>query len=208
MGWLIAATALLVASHVVPSAPGLRQRLIDLFGRRGFLVAYSVVALLALALAVLAYRAAEPGPWLYPSPPGSRLLAVGGMVVAVFLVTCRLTTRDDPKEPSGIYRLSAVPGSLGVLLWALLHLLNRGETRLVVIFAGLALIAAWSMVKNLLVAAPAYRRVGVLDPGALGRIEVWRAIGWRRIVLAAAGYLALLYLHPVAIGPDPLAGLF
>lgn len=208
MGWLIAATAFLVASHVLPSAPGLRPWLIDHVGRRGFLVAYSVVSLLALALVIWAYRAAGPGPWLYPPLPGSRLLAVVGMVIAVFLVTGRLTTRVDPEEPKGIYRLSAVPGSLGVLLWALLHLLNRGEARLVVIFGGLALIAVWSLVKNLLVAAPAYRRVGVLNAGAMGRMEVWRAIGWRRIVLAAIGYLALLYLHPVAIGPDPLAGLF
>jgi len=208
MGWLIAATALLVVSHIVPSAPGVREELIERLGRRAFLAVYSLVSLAALALVVWAYRAAGPGPWLYVAVPGGRWLAVIGMLVAVFLVVGRLTTRADHKTPAGIYRLSAVPGSLGVLLWALLHLLNRGEARAVVIFAGLALLAGWSVVKNLRVASPAFRRVGVLDPHALGDTAVWRATGWRRTALLVAAYLALLYLHPIVIGPDPLAGLF
>jgi len=157
MGWLIAATAFLVASHVVPSAPGLREPLIGGLGRRTFLAAYSLVSLLALAWVVWAYRATAPGPWLYLPPPGARWLAGIGMLAAVFLVTARLTTRADQDKAAGIYRLSAVPGSLGVLLWALLHLLNRGEARLVVIFAGLALLAGWSVVKNRRRAPPALR---------------------------------------------------
>ena len=36
MALLIAATVLVIASHVVPSAPGLRERLIGTFGRFGF----------------------------------------------------------------------------------------------------------------------------------------------------------------------------
>ena len=42
-----------------------------------------------------------------------------------------------------------MPGSLGVLLWALVHLLNLGEARAVVVFAGLAVMTLIALVKNL-----------------------------------------------------------
>ena len=42
MTLLATAMTLLVASHVVPSAPGLRTPLIEALGRRGFSIAYSL----------------------------------------------------------------------------------------------------------------------------------------------------------------------
>ncbi len=207
MELLIAATLFLIASHLVPSAPGVRGGLVERLGRRGFLTAYSLVSLLALGAVIWAFRATEPGPWLYVASPASRLAAVLGMAVVVLLLVARLTTPAAGPEPRGIYRLTAAPGSLGVLLWALLHLLNVGEARLVVVFAGMALIAAAALVKNLLLAEAGYRRVGRLAPGVLAEPGFWREIGWRRLGLALAVYLALLLLHSVVIGPNPLAGL-
>ena len=72
MALLIAATALVIASHVVPSAPGLRERLIDKFGRSGFYAGYSLISLLTLGLLIWAYRAAGPQPWLYTPSPAAR----------------------------------------------------------------------------------------------------------------------------------------
>jgi uncharacterized membrane protein len=207
MALLVAATLFLTLSHVVPSAPGVRDALVARLGRRGFYVAYSLVSLLALGAVSWAFRATAPGPWLYVASPESRVVAAFGMLLAVCLLVGRLTTPAGG-EPRGIYRLTAVPGSLAVLLWTGLHLLNVGDARLIVVFAGMALIAAFALVKNLLVAEGAYRRVGVLAPWALRQSGVWREIGWWRLALALASHLALLALHPVAIGPDPLAGLF
>ena len=65
MALLIAATVLVIASHVVPSAPGLRERLIGTFGRSGFYAGYSLLSLLTLGLLIWAYRAAGPQDWLY-----------------------------------------------------------------------------------------------------------------------------------------------
>jgi uncharacterized membrane protein len=210
MALLIAAIVLVIASHVVPSAPGMRERLIGTFGRSGFYAGYSLLSLLTLGLLIWAYRAAGPQDWLYTSTPAARIVALLTMLLATFLVTARLTTRAPPDRPIGIYRVTAVPGSLGVLLWALVHLLNLGEARAVVVFAGLAVMSLIALVKNLRVAAPAYRKVGWLPFGAIARgreVFFWCEIGWWRLVVALLVYASLLYLHPIVIGRDPLAGI-
>jgi uncharacterized membrane protein len=209
MALLIAATVLVIASHVLPSAPGMRERLISTFGRFGFYAGYSLISLLTLGLLVWAYRSAGPQPWLYAPYPGGRVLALATMLLATFLLTARLTARAEPDRPVGVYRVTAVPGSLGVLLWALVHLLNLGEARAVVVFSGLALMTLSALVKNLLLASPGYREVGWLPFGAIAagrQTFVWREIGWWRLGVALLVYAGLLYLHPIVIGPDPLAG--
>jgi uncharacterized membrane protein len=211
MALLIAATILVIASHVVPSAPGLRGRLIERLGRAGFYVCYSLTSLLTLGLLIWSYRAAGPQEWLYTPSPTVRIVALVVMLIATFLVTARLTTRAPPDHPYGIYRATAVPGSLGVLLWALVHLVNLGETRAVVVFAGLAVMSLIALIKNLALAAPAYRDVGWLPFEAIGRRRggpIWREIGWWRLGLALVVYASLLHLHPIVIGRDPLAGLW
>ena len=211
MTLLIAATILVIASHVVPSAPGLRKRLIERLGRAGFYTAYSLTSLLTLGLLIWSYRAAGPREWLYTPSSAARIVALVVMLIATFLVTARLTTRAPPDRPYGIYRVTAVPGSLGVLLWALVHLLNLGETRALVVFAGLAVMSLVALIKNLALAAPAYRDVGWLPFATTVRRRgglIWREIGWWRLGLTLAVYASLLHLHPVVIGRDPLAGLW
>ena len=210
MALLIAATVLLIASHLVPSAPHLRERLIGRFGRFGFYAGYSLLSLLTLGLLIWAYRAAGPQNWLYTPHPAARLVALAAMLVATLLVTARLTTPAPPDRPIGIYRITAVPGSLGVLLWALVHLLNLGEARAVVVFAGLAVMTLIALIKNLARAGPAYRDVGWLPLVAIasGRETLLGGeIGWWRAGLALLVYASLLYLHPIVIGRDPLAGI-
>ena len=131
------------------------------------------------------------------------------MLLATFLVTTRLTTRAPPDRPIGIYRVTAVPGSLGVLLWALVHLLNLGEARAVVVFAGLAVMTLIALRQE-----PGARRPGV----SRGRLAAVRRDRARTGILSArdrlvagrpraAGLREPLYLHPIVIGRDPLAGI-
>lgn len=210
MALLIAATVLVIASHVVPSAPGMRDRLIGTFGRSGFYAGYSLLSLLTLGLLIWAYWRAGPQVWLYTPHPAARFAAFATMLLATFLVTARLTTRAWPDRPIGIYRVTAVPGSLGVLLWALLHLLNLGEARAVVVFAGLAVMTLIALVKNLRLADPPYRAVGWLPFAAIVRGREtfrWHEIGIWRVGLALLVYVSLLYLHPFVIGRDPLAAI-
>ena len=114
MAWLVAATLLVIASHALPSAPGLRQRLIRTLGRPGFHVAYSLISLLTLGLLIWAYQAVGPQPWLYAPSRAARVIAPAVVLAAIFLITARLTTPAMSDRAYGIYRVTAVPGSLGV----------------------------------------------------------------------------------------------
>lgn len=208
MTGLVLAVAFLVASHVVPSAPGIRERLVLALGKGGFYAGYSLVSLAALTAVIWAYQTMQPGPWLYQPAPGARWITLTGMLIACFLLVARLTTPPRAETPHGIYRVTAVPGSLAFLIWALVHLANLGEARLVVIFVGMATLAAAALIKNLHQASPSYRNVGWLPLAAIiaGRQTlVWPEIGWWRLALALGLYLGLLLLHPLVIGPDPLA---
>jgi uncharacterized membrane protein len=207
---LILATLFLAASHIVPGLPPVRARLIETLGRRMFLTLYSVASLAALVLLVWSYRAADPGLWLYFPPVEAKVFTVLAMPVPLFLLVGRLTTSPKAEEPAGIYRVTAVPGSLAILLWTLLHLTALGGARQVIIFTGMAAIALFALVKNWRTATPVRRQAGILPFAGIVRGRqpfVWSEIGWGRLFLTFALWIALLLLHPVVIGPDPLAYL-
>src|SRR5687768_12278900 len=186
---LTLATLFLIASHIVPGLPQTRARLIEALSRRVFLTLYSAVSLAALVLVVWSYRAADPGVWLYFPPLEAKTFAVLAMPVPLFLLVGRLTTPARSAEPAGIYRISAVPGSLSVLLWTLLHLASLGGARQVIIFAGMAAIALFALVKNWRTATPVQRQAGILPFAGIirGRQRfVWGEIGWGRLLLTFA----------------------
>lgn len=206
---LLLSTAILflIASHVVPSQTAIRRSLMESVGRRAFYAGYSLVSVAALAMVIAAYRAADPGTWLwYPAFEG-RYVALAVMPVAVLLLTCRLT--QSPSRMAGVYRITTTPGSLGVLLWSVVHLLNVGEARTVLVFLGMAAIAVASLLRNAARARP---------PGMIGVVPFARIlvgserlalaeIGIRRLLLALGVTVLLLLLHPIVIGVDPLAGI-
>ena len=206
---LALAMALLVLSHAVPSAPPVRARLIARLGRPGFFAAYGTLSLVLLIWVVLAFWRADPALWLYPPPPRARAVAVLVMPLALFLVAGRLMRPPDDR-PAGVYRITSAPGSLGLLLWSLLHLINLGSLRHVLLFGGMALIALIALVKNARLAPPACRKVGILPFGAIlsGRERLRaREIGGPLLVTPVL-YLLLLWLHPLVLRRDPLAGLW
>jgi uncharacterized membrane protein len=190
--------------------PGVRSSLVEALGRPLFLTAYSAVSLAALAFLVWSYRAADIGVWLHTPPPEAKVFTVLAMPVPLFLLVGRLTTPARSPEPAGIYRITTVPGSLSVLLWTLLHLASLGEARQVIVFSGMAVIALFALGRNWHAASPARRQAGILPfTGIVQGREclVWREIGWTRLLLTIALWAALLLLHPIVIGPDPLAYL-
>lgn len=206
---LIAALAALGLSHWLPSSPRLRPVLTGALGTRGFHIAYSMLSLAVVAWLIAAYGRAAGSGWLWLPPLWARWAIVLGMPVALWLVLARLMTRPG-EEPAGIYRLTAAPGSVGILLWALLHLLNAGQSRAVALFAAFAVIALAAAVKNLRTAPRARRKAGLLPSLAIlrGRMAFARRdVDWRPAALALALWAGLLTLHPMVIGPDPLAGL-
>lgn len=58
IGWLIAACGAFVGSHLLLSGTACRGGVFGLIGERAFVALYSLIAIVTLAWAVLAYRAA------------------------------------------------------------------------------------------------------------------------------------------------------
>ncbi len=210
----------MITSHVLLSAPAVRERMLARLGRVWFYAVYSVLSTAAFALLAWAYWRAPAGASFYEPLPGAGPAAVLLMPLAVFLVLCRLSTPygqpSAPLPPTGIYRVCRYPGSLGLLLWVFLHLANRGQDRTVILFAAMAVMIILAVLKN-----EALRRhlaragVGAhMDTTSLmpfaailaGRQTlVPSEIGWGRLALSLALYAAVLLGHISVIGADPLA---
>ncbi len=218
---LLLSAALLFLSHAAPSWPGVRPALMARLGRGGFLALHSLGSLLTLGLFVWAYRAADGGGVLFHPAGWAAPLVALVMPLVFLLLVARVTTPfgalDAPNPPRGVYRITRCPGSLGLLLWALVHLNATGDERRVVLFATMAAIALFAIVKNDIVlkrtaAGRAYRRDTALLPFAAPSGGLWPAlagIGWRRLAGGLVAYAAMLAVHPWLFGVEsaPLDGL-
>ena len=195
----------LIASHVVLSQTTVREALIAAAGPQGFRIGYSLVSTLALLAVIAAYRNADGGPWLWTPGMEDRYIALVLMPLAFFLLVCRFTQK--PEIGQGIYRITTTPGSLAVLIWSLVHLMNVGEARTILVFVGMLVIALASLVRNagkvghgLVGAIPFARILSGRDRLALREIGLWRPL------LALVLTKLVLLLHPLVIGVDPLTG--
>ena len=134
MALLSAGLALFLAIHLIPSLPRLRAALVGQLGEKPYRGVFSVVAFLSLAAIVWGFSRA-PLDLVYMSPDW-------GHPAALFLVPLALVLFAAARMPTRIRSLVRHPMLLGVLLWAVAHLLANGEARSVVLFGGFALIAA------------------------------------------------------------------
>lgn len=216
---LIAAALALFASHALLSAPPIRPWLIDRVGRRGFQALHGTVSAVALAVFILAYAGVEVNGLLYAPPAGAGPAAVALMPVAFLPVAARLSTRfgevSAPLPAHGIYRVTRHPGSIGLLVWAGLHLAATGDVKRVTLFSTMAAIALFAIVKNDLVLrrASAKQARGLREETSVvpfaailgGRQRLALAeIGWRTPLLALIAYAIMLRAHPTLFGVDPL----
>lgn len=192
---LAAALAMLIVTHLVPSAPGVRPACIRVLGLAGFRVTYSILSLGVVAWLTVAYIGAADGPWLWTPPAWGRWVAIFAMPVALWLIAARLLQRPGERR-TGIYRVIAAPGSFGLLLWSCLHLLNVGHARAVLLFVVFAVISTVAAIKNTRTAPPA------AAPGTASTVTDWKAP-----VAALVVWLLLLAAHSHVIGVDPLAGI-
>jgi uncharacterized membrane protein len=117
------------AVHAVPSHGGIRAALRARFGR-AFGPLYGLLSLLLLAAMIWAYRHSEPG-IVYDVPSWGRhanfvLSLLGFLCFGVFLF--RGSWRQKLRYPMAI----------GVVLWAVGHLLANGDGKSLVFFGGLA----------------------------------------------------------------------
>lgn len=186
------ALAALIVTHLVLSAHGLRFACERLVGLLAFRIVYGSVLLIVVGGVIVTYINAADSAWLWTPPAWAQGFAVFVMPAALWLIAIRLVQRPDHAR-NRIYRIIPAPGSCGLLLWALLHLINVGHARGLLLFGTFAVISGCAAIKNTMMARS---------------LAGWRSIGpiwnWRPPFIAVLLWLFLLAVHPYLSGVDLL----
>ncbi|MDF1586959.1 NnrU family protein [Marinimicrococcus flavescens] len=213
---MVLALGSFMLAHVIPPLPPVRARLLAALGRRGYLLAYSLLSTALLVWVLVAAARAPhialwtPRGWHYLVPvlvmPMAFWLAIAGLFQRNPL---SLTLRASPPHaaPGAIVRVTRHPVLWGLLLWALAHIPPNGDLVSLLLFGFMAALAAAGFV--------------MLDRRRRRRLgrERWRLLAsgttagsrWSLLppAVAALGLFAwfLLQGHALLIGVDPLAGV-
>ncbi len=169
--------------HLVPSLPGLRGRLVEKLGANGYKGTYSLTALTGLVLIILGYSSLDYYE-LWAEPPWASRAALAIMPVVIILQVAA--------EVKGHIRKSVKhPMVIGILLWALVHLLNNGDRASLYLFGSFALYAVFSIIS-------ATRRGKVPDYDVpSGKHDIFA------VVLGLVVFAAILWAHEFLFGVAP-----
>lgn len=216
------ATLAFVGGHFLLSGAGIRGRLVGLAGEGVFRAGYSVFAAVTLIWMILEYRAAPHVPLWDVGIFGPPVILIF-MLLASILLVCSVTTKNptlagmdglhSTLEPGrGIYAVTRHPMLAAIALWAISHVFVRGDAAATIFFGGFFILATAGMVhidmRYRARADEAWRsfEAGTSRTPFRAILEGRRAlrpaeIGWWRIGLGVAVYLATLYVHET-IGMD------
>jgi uncharacterized membrane protein len=216
-----AAVAFLV-THFVPSTP-LRSGLVGMLGEKVYLGLYSLISLTAIGWMIWAYvKAPYVSLWVGDE---FKVWAIVLMPVSLVLITVGVLTKNPSavrqesllrslSEPRGILRVTRHPIQWGIALWALVHLICRGDTASVIFFGGFALL---SILGTILIDARKNRAIGVewerfaLVTSNFPFVAIFQGrnqfrfdeIGWNKVLIGLAAYFVLVLLHPYLFGVRP-----
>jgi uncharacterized membrane protein len=231
MSQLAAALVAFVGGHFALSSHPLRERLVARLGVGPFMGLYSVVAGLALAWTIWAYRA-TPYVELWVAPTAVKHITLSVMIVVAIMVAASFSPQnpavagkpapDFARGPVGIFRITRHPFNWGTALWALSHLAANGDAASVMLFGALAVLALGGAAH---IDSRKRRALGAAWDTYAGQTShvpfvaaiqgrthiVWSEIGWRPVILGLGLYIVLLILHEPVIGIAPMSlvsGLF
>jgi uncharacterized membrane protein len=219
---LILATLVFLGAHFVSSTP-LRRTLVEAFSERVYIGLYSTVSLVTIVWMVWAYtKAPYQALW---QVPGLRLWPIVVMPFAFILIVAGLMTSNPTavmqggalkrEEPArGIIRVTRHPVMWGIILWAAMHMLARGDLASLIFFGGFLFLAAAGTVLIDTRKADALggdwtrfaEATSNVPFGAIvnGRNRfVFAEIGWKRIGVGLAAFVAFLLAHPFLFGARP-----
>ena len=210
MTTLLAATIVFLATHFITSTP-LRPVIVNRIGEWPYRGGYSALAFITLGAMIWAYIGVPREPlW-----PALRLVPVIVTPIAFVAIACgyfrnptmvgadKLLKSEDPAR--GMIRITRHPLMWGIMLWAVAHILARGDLKSLIFFGSLLALAA---IGTLLMDArkkpnpdwPRFASVSSNVPFvaiAQGRNRlVWREIGWVRPAIGLAAFFLVLVVHP------------
>ncbi len=143
MMMMVVGLALFFLIHLVPTAPDVRRSLIERLGENTYKIAFSVVSFAALALIVYGYGKLHltPGknPVIWNPPPALRHVTMLLMLFAFILLAAAYI-------PSRIRTAVGHPMLAAVKLWAVAHLLVRGDLASMVLFGSFLGWAVFDMI--------------------------------------------------------------
>ena len=144
---VVVATAAFVCTHLLMSHP-LRAGLVARMGEKGFLGLYSVVSFATLGWAIWAMRAIGPEPFLWTAPDWAWTAASIVMLIASILLVGSLIGNpalpgmpQGSGEPRGVFAVTRHPMMWSFTLWSLAHALVWPQPSVLVLCAGIALLA-------------------------------------------------------------------
>ena len=208
-------------SHTLLSSTRLRGSLRDQLGEQGFLLVYSLTAVVTFAWFAMAYARA-PAIVLWVLPRWTAFVPVLIMPLATLLLVAGYTTAnptavgmerwaraDDPAP--GVLRVTRHPVMWAVGLWALSHLTANGDLASVWFFSLIAGLAFGGTVlidrKKRLALGSHWQRLANVTSNipfaalVAGRTQLrWRDIGVLRPVAALLLYAVLYLAHPIFAG--------
>lgn len=228
MDMLIGALVAFVGTHFLLSHP-LRTSLVKMFGRGGFLGAYSLVAIATFLWVVFAFQAAPAGTPAWEVGDGIWALATVLMLLGSILFTGSLIGNPAlPGPPDvakaatarparGVFAITRHPMMWGFAFWALIHLLVSPQPRVIALTVAIGFLAlAGSMgqdAKKAALMGDSWKdwssRTSFMPFGnQIGGVSGWNT-AWpgRTVVLAGVAlWLLASWLHPM-LGA-PVAGIW
>jgi len=222
MATLALATAVFLATHYISSTP-LRSGLVRILGDNGYLGLYVVISFVTLGWMIWAYAKApyerlwwgeEFKAWALLLMPVSLVLIASGALTRNPSAVRQESALRSMGEARGILRVTRHPIQWGIALWALLHLITRGDEASVIFFGGFALLSISGTVlidwrKDRMIGVDWQRFAATTSNVPFAAIVQGRnqfkfdEIGWRKVLAGLALYFVLLFLHPYLFGARP-----
>jgi uncharacterized membrane protein len=188
MTLLITGIIAFLGLHLVPTLPGLRERLVARLGEGGYKGLFALLSIAAFILLVYGFAKA-PVIQVWSPPSWTRWVAIVLMLPAfIFLVAAYV--------PGQIKAKLKHPFLVAIKTWALAHLIANGDLASIILFASILAYAAYDRIT--LKRREATGLVTVPETGPPSNDVI-------AVVLGVVLYLAFLFwLHPLLIGTSPL----
>ncbi|MGD1015356.1 MAG: NnrU family protein [Roseiarcus sp.] len=186
---LIIGIVVFLGVHTLPTLRAWRARQVARFGLQRYKGIYSLASLLSLALLVWGFARyrAEGLIVVWTPPMATRPLTIVLMWAAFVAFACM------GPAPGRIRGWLRHPMLVGIMIWALAHLLANGDAGGMLLFASFF---AWAVYDRFAVAARG--DLGAAPQSAFTRADVLA------LAIGTVAYAAVLALHPWLFGVNPI----